>query len=189
MYAVPLSLRAPAYALCIFIADKRYPHDRYLLHAHSKSVLLLAYLSRYCVCYIHEEFNRLLQVLKKDSVVSHENCDCTCPFCIAGNCRCVLTSDLDLYWFMRHMMCTPSKLHSKTSRNLFPPRCNPFTYFLSLLHISNVTLSCPVSVVWKVGAPQNPPAFLVALIRFFSAPNLDCSQMTLSHLNSASTKT
>ena len=109
------------------------------------NIVFLAFLSRYCVCYIHEEFNRLLQVLKKDSIVSHENCDCICPFCIAGNCRCVFTSDMDLYWFMRHMMCTPSKLHSKTSRNLFPPRCIPFTYFLSLLLYTNVAfavLSC-----------------------------------------------
>ena len=36
---------------------------------------------RYCICYIHEDFNKLLQVLKKDAVVSHENCDCTCSFC------------------------------------------------------------------------------------------------------------
>ena len=145
---------------------------------------------KYCVCYIHEEFNRLLQVLKKDSVVSHENCDCTCPFCVAGNCRCVFTSDMDLYWFTRHMMCTPSKLHSKTSRNLFPPRCIPFIYFLSLLLYTNATflvLSCFICLDGRCSAES--PAFLVALIRFFSAPNLDCSQMTLSHLNSASTKT
>ena len=107
---------------------------------------------KYCVCYIHEEFNRLLQVLKKDSVVSHENCDCTCPFYVAGNCRCVFTSDMDLYWFTRHMMCTPSKLHSKTSRNLFPPSNCFFTLMWPFL-------SCPVSFVWMVGAPQNPLLF------------------------------
>ena len=181
MYVVPLSLRAPPCTL--------YFHPILMTSTSSILPIVPCFSLKYCVCYIHEQFNRLLQVLKKDSVVSHDNCDCTCPFCVAGNCRCVFTSDMDLYWFTRHMMCTPSKLHSKTSRNLFPPRCIPFTYFLSLLLYTNVTLSCPVSVVWKVGAPQNPPAFLVALIRFFSAPNLDCSQMTLSHLNSASTKT
>ena len=114
---------------------------------------------------IHEEFNRLLQVLKKDSVVSHKNCDCTCPFCVAGNCRCVFTSDMDLYWFTRHMMCTPSKLHSKTSRNLFPPRCIPFIYFLSLLLYTNVTflvLSCFICLDGRCSAES--PAFLVALI-------------------------
>ena len=81
------------------------------------------------------------------------------------------------------------KLHSKTSRNLFPPRCIPFIYFLSLLLYVWSLLSCSVSVVWKVGAPQSPPAFLVTLIRFFSALNLEYIQMTLSHLNSVSTKT
>ena len=28
---------------------------------------------------------------------------------------------LDLHWCMRHLLCSPSKLYSQTSRNLFPP--------------------------------------------------------------------
>ena len=79
---------------------------------------------RYCVCYIHEEFNRMLQVLKKDSMVAHENCKCTCTFCALGGCKCVFETDMDMYWFMRHVLCAPDKLHSQTSRNLFPPRYN-----------------------------------------------------------------
>ena len=116
----------------------------FLFHTHFKSIFdFLLVFFRYCDCYIHEEFNsyRLLQVLKKDSVVSHKNCDCTCPFCIAGNRRCVFSSDMYLYWFMRHVLCTPSKLHSQTSRNLFPPRCLTFTCFLSLLHYTNMAFS------------------------------------------------
>ena len=95
----------------------------------------------YCVCYIHEEFNWLLRVLKNDSIVAHENCDCTSPFCASGNCRCVFTSDMDLYWFIRHLLCTPTRLHSQTSRNLFPPRYRsyPFLFLFSLY--SNVPFS------------------------------------------------
>ena len=81
---------------------------------------------RYCVCYIHEEFNRLLQVLKKNSIVSHENCNCTCHFCASGNCHCVFTSDMDLYWFMRHCLCTFT-----TPQNLFPPRYLSYPYLFS----------------------------------------------------------
>ena len=77
---------------------------------------------RFCVCYIHEEFKRLLHVLKKDSMVAHENCTCTCGFCADGNCKVVFESDMDLYWCMRHLLCPPAKLYSQTSRNLFPPR-------------------------------------------------------------------
>ena len=126
---------------------------------------------KYCVCYIHEQFNRLLQVLKKDSVVSHDNCDCTCPFCVAGNCRCVFTSDMDLYWFTRHMMCTPSKLHSKTSRNLFPPRCIPFIYFLSLLLYTNATflvLSCFICLDGRCSAES--PCFFGRTDTIFQCP-------------------
>lgn len=77
---------------------------------------------RYCVCYIHEEYSRLLQVLKKDSLLCHADCDCECDFCSDGKCAAALETDMDLYWFMRHMLCAPSKLHSNTSRNFFPPR-------------------------------------------------------------------
>jgi hypothetical protein len=34
----------------------------------------------------------------------------------------VFESDMDLYWFMRHILCEPGRLHSNTNRNLFPPR-------------------------------------------------------------------
>ena len=71
--------------------------------------------------YIHEEFKRLLHVLKKDSMVAHESCTCTCGFCADGNCKVVFESDMDLYWCMRHLLCPPAKLYSQTSRNLFPP--------------------------------------------------------------------
>ena len=64
----------------------------------------------------------MLQVLKKDSMVAHENCKCTCTFCALGGCKCVFETDMDMYWFMRHVLCAPDKLHSQTSRNLFPPR-------------------------------------------------------------------
>ena len=77
---------------------------------------------RFCVCCIHEEFKRLLHVLKKDSMVAHESCTCTCGFCADGNCKVVFESDMDLYWCMRHLLCPPAKLYSQTSRNLFPPR-------------------------------------------------------------------
>jgi hypothetical protein len=84
---------------------------------------------RYCVCYIHEEFNRLLIVLKKDCLVTHENCDCDCAFCANGNCAEVIDGDMDLYWFMRHILCKPSKLHSTASRNFFPPRFQIMSLF------------------------------------------------------------
>ena len=50
---------------------------------------------------------------------SHENC--TCGFCIDGQCKVVFESDMDLHWCMHHLLCSPSKLYSQTSRNLFPP--------------------------------------------------------------------
>ena len=83
---------------------------------------VLISLTRYCVCYVHEEMLRLLTVLKKESMVAHENCDCQCEFCADGFCNQVFTDDMDFYWFMRHMLCVPGKLHSQTSRNLFKPR-------------------------------------------------------------------
>ena len=74
------------------------------------------------MCYIHEEVLRLLTVLKKESMISHENCDCTCEFCAEGFCRCVFNDDMDFYWYMRHLLCTPGHLTSTTKRNLFQPR-------------------------------------------------------------------
>ena len=53
-------------------------------------------LCQVCVCCIHEEFNWLLFVLKKDSIVAHENCDCICSFCAGGNYKQVFESDMDL---------------------------------------------------------------------------------------------
>ena len=87
--------------------------------------------SRYCVCYIHEEFNRLLHVLKKDSLVAHENCDCACAFCAGGSCNQVFDSDMDLYWCMRHMLCAPSQLQTHSTRNVFPPRCDHISFAFS----------------------------------------------------------
>ena len=42
----------------------------------------------------------------------HENC--TCGFCIDGQCKVVFESDMDLHWCMRHLLCSPSKLYSQT---------------------------------------------------------------------------
>ena len=41
------------------------------------------HMCRYCVCYIHEEFCRLLNVLMNSTVVD-ENCSCECEFCSQG---------------------------------------------------------------------------------------------------------
>ena len=94
----------------------------------------------YCVCYGHvrEEFRHLLHVLKKYLMVAHENCDCTCGFCINGQCQTVFESEMDLYWCMRHPLCGPSKLYSQISRNLLTP-----------------TICALLSLV-----PKSPPKFL-----------------------------
>ena len=85
---------------------------------------------RYCVCYIHEEVFRLLNVLQKESMLAHENCQCNCDFCAEGFCKCIFNDDMDFYWYMRHLLCVPTKLHSMTSRNVFKPRYMILVYIL-----------------------------------------------------------
>ena len=93
---------------------------------------------------------------KKDSMVAHKNCSCTCGFCIDGQCKVVFESDLDLHWCMRHLLCSPSKLYSQTSRNLFPPvsscldgHCvedTPRTCFFSQ---TSTIFQCPKSALYS----------------------------------------
>ena len=78
-------------------------------------VLFFFIFHRYCVFYIHEEFCRLLNVLK-NSMVADENCLCECEFCSQGFCKCVFKTDMDLYWFMRHVC---SLLFSISLQGLF----------------------------------------------------------------------
>ena len=129
------------------------------------------------MCYIHEEFNRLLHVLRKDSLLAHENCDCDCAFCYDGNCKQVFDSEMDLYWCMRHMLCKPSKLHSKTARNLFLPRYVSIVCGLYLGQtIHSLALSC--TVAWRGAALQILLVFLSEHLPFFSAQNPDYSLNT-----------
>ena len=137
---------------------------------------------RYCVCYIHEEFNCLLYVLRKDSLLAHENCDCDCAFCYDGNCKQVFDSEMDLYWCMRHMLCKPSKLHSKTAQNLFPPRyvsivCGLYIYTLGK---QSIPLHYPVQLL---GGALLFRYFLFfwASIYHFSVPKIQTILWTRQH--------
>ena len=87
---------------------------------------------RFCVCCIRKEFQRLLDVLKKDLKVAHENHNCTCGCCINGQCKVVFESDMDLYWCMHLLLCAPSNLYSHTPRDgtfIVPSFQSPFKLF------------------------------------------------------------
>ena len=52
-------------------------------------VLSLAFKFKFCsscICYVHKAVLMLLTVLKKESMVTHENCTCTYEFCAEGFC-------------------------------------------------------------------------------------------------------
>ena len=146
----PLSLCAPA--LCIFVhtcyVGWRHPNDQYLLHTHFKSIFhfLLLFSDTAFVTYTRSSIAiGCYRCWKKTPLFPTRIVTAPVHFVLLRNCRCVFTFDMDSYWFMRHVLCTPSKLHSQTSRNLFPPRYIPFPYFLSLLPFTNMAfgiLSC-----------------------------------------------
>ena len=67
-------------------------------------------------------------------MLAHENCQCNCDFCAEGFCKCIFNDDMDFYWYMRHLLCVPTKLHSMTSRNLFKPR-----YMIVVFYMHKIT--------------------------------------------------
>ena len=64
---------------------------------------------RFCVCYIHLEFQKMLQVLQQYySAVHDQPCDCTCQYCENGNCDPDNNTKIfELHNFMRHLLCQP----------------------------------------------------------------------------------
>jgi hypothetical protein len=129
------------------------------------------------VCYIHEEFFRLLQVLKKDSLIAHENCNCNCEFCRDGKCAEILSKEMDLYWFMHHLLCTPMKLHSGTSHNLFQPR---YTVRVNKSNINILLLTFSSFLLQMPGRKLSCAPAMFSATHFWDNISMSCKQFILS---------
>ena len=132
-------------------------------------------LSRYCVCYTHEEMYRMLQSMRKDAVLLHvDPCNCHCSFCSDENCKRVLTDSMDLHWFMSHMCCESTPKITTSARPFYDWRWNfvrnfflilywrlPHESYLSLI-ISQLlerklrSLQCPKQSRHHIWLPQKP---------------------------------
>ena len=122
---------------------------------------------RFCVFYTHEEVLRFLTVLKKESLVVHGNCNCTCQFCAEGFCQCVFHDDLDFIGTCGTCSAHLHILHPPQKENDLNLGMFLFVHMCTvLLHILNVLI---LSGVWKAIARLRTSVFSSGLEQYFIA--------------------
>jgi len=142
-------------------------------------------LSRYCVCYTHEEMYRMLQSMRKDAVLLHvDPCNCHCSFCSDENCKRVLTDSMDLHWFMSHMCCESTPKITTSARPFYDWRwnlCSPF-FSHSLLALTSwiLLVSHHFPAAWKEAA--KPAVSKTEPAPYLIAPKANCAWRTISYL-------
>ena len=127
----------------------QYFHVSYILYW---SCTLNECTCRFCVCYIHLEFQKLLQVLDQYfSVVHAVPCDCRCEFCANGQCNPQQTTDLfKIHWFMKHLLCEPKVvfLAQGGKYSYYKWECVTLQCNLCYKAKKNNLLLCPKAKLW-----------------------------------------
>ena len=107
---------------------------------------------RFCVCYIHLEFQKMLQVLQQYySAVHDQPCDCTCQYCENGNCDPDNNTKIfELHNFMRHLLCQPEAVFESEGGKYHYYRWECVTLQCNLCYKSKAKnlLLCPKAKLW-----------------------------------------